>query len=135
MLHYLIQNIFNVAKIEVLTRSIRLEKNVAEKLSEVSDEFMVSQNDIINMVLSIYFNIPTLESRVLSRNPGIDFRRGQVEDRPKEKIVIQPAPTPMITEVKEKIVAQDQKTANQGINPFGNIKITMQEPDPEDEDK
>jgi hypothetical protein len=52
-----------------------------------------------------------------------------------EKIVIQPTPDVPINIVKEKVVLETQKTASGGINPFGGVKFTMQEPDPEDEDK
>ena len=135
---------------KIVVKSVRIDKEVNDKMAEISQTFGVSQNDLLNTILKLYLKIPTLESKVVDRNPvikiGVNYPTGVEIKEPQRVGVIGGlsktttiAAIEKAVDMKSEVVKNDgvnegvSEGVSEGINVFGNTVVTIQEAE-EDED-
>ena len=133
---------------KIIVKSVRIDKDVNDRMADIADSFGVSQNDLLNTILKLYLNIPTLESKILDKNPSIKmFTKlplGVEVKEPKKVGVIGGAVVPKLVEIDKMVEREPPKNdgvndgptdgVSDGINVFGNTVVTIQEPNEDDED-
>ena len=133
---------------KIIVKSVRIDKDVNDRMADIADSFGVSQNDLLNTILKLYLNIPTLENKILDKNPTIKmftkFPLGVEVKEPKKVGVIGSAVVPKLVEIDKMVERDPPKNdgvndgptdgVSDGINVFGNTVVTIQEPNEDDED-
>ena len=133
---------------KIIVKSVRIDKDVNDRMADIADSFGVSQNDLLNTILKLYLNIPTLENKILDKNPTIKmftkFPLGVEVKEPKKVGVIGGAVVPKLVEIDKMVERDPPKNdgvndgptdgVSDGINVFGNTVVTIQEPNEDDED-